>query len=50
MAGVSGRQVLRDQVGHLRAQGDGAADRAQPAVVVVAAEDEELRAGKSAGA
>ncbi|UUU37808.1 hypothetical protein [Streptomyces sp. NBC_00162] len=41
--------MLGNLPGGVRAQRYGAADSAQPAVVVVAAEDEELRAGQGAG-
>ncbi len=44
-----GRQTLGNLPCLVRAQGCGAADSAQPAGVVVAAEDEELRAGEGAG-
>ncbi|WP_162793346.1 hypothetical protein [Streptomyces globosus] len=39
-------EMFGDPAGLLGAQGDGAADRAQPAAGVVAAQDEELRAGQ----
>ncbi len=48
-ARAGGSKVLGDQAGGIRAQGDGPTDRAQSAVGVVAAWDEELRAGQGAG-
>ncbi|WP_308380146.1 hypothetical protein [Streptomyces sp. ISL-43] len=44
MPGVGGGQVLRDLAGLLPAQRNAAAHRAQLALLVVAAEDEELGA------
>lgn len=46
---VGGGKVLGDLLREVGAQGDGAADGAQPAEAVVAAEDEELRTGQGAG-
>ncbi|GHI82862.1 hypothetical protein [Streptomyces xanthophaeus] len=48
-AGVGGGQVPGDLAGLVRAQRDRAAYCPQAAGVVVAAEDEELRAGQGAG-
>lgn len=41
--------MLADLPGHLRAQRYGSAHRAQPAVLVVAAQDEQPGAGQGAG-
>lgn len=49
VAGRGGGEVFGDLTGSVRAQGYGAADGAQSAVLVVAAEDEKLRAGQGAG-
>ncbi|MGW2672351.1 hypothetical protein ACWC5F_30405 [Streptomyces sp. NPDC001272] len=46
---MGGGKVLGDLLREVGAQGDGAADGAQPAEAVVAAEDEELRTGQGAG-
>ncbi|KOU22734.1 hypothetical protein ADK52_20140 [Streptomyces sp. WM6372] len=49
MSGAGGGQVLADLPGGLRAKRYGAADRAQSARLVVAAEDQELRAVQGSG-
>ncbi|MEV7442846.1 hypothetical protein AB0O22_17095 [Streptomyces sp. NPDC091204] len=49
VAGCGRGEVLGDLPGGIRAQRYGPADRAQPAILIVAAEDEELRAGQGAG-
>ncbi|MFD9727374.1 hypothetical protein [Streptomyces sp. NPDC059072] len=49
MTGFGGGQMLGDLAGLVRAQRYRAADRAQPARLVVAAEEQELRAGQGAG-
>ncbi|MCX5174610.1 hypothetical protein [Streptomyces virginiae] len=46
MSGCGRGEVLGDLPGGVRAQRYGAADSARPAALVVAAEDEELRAGQ----
>ncbi|MFD5420953.1 hypothetical protein ACFWJT_23380 [Streptomyces sp. NPDC127069] len=49
MSGAGRAEVFTDLPRLLRAQRDRAADGAQPARGVVAAQDEELRAGEGAG-